>query len=196
MRISALLEWMCLWYVGYVGHTMRLSCSSCAKCSHIHGLWRFYWIEMANSNNDILISSALSFSAMSWKRRKNKKKESIDDVECDYRRGLDWWMDLLTSYTHDSELQEIIATPLISAIHKSPQHPLSFFHPAVSSQAVPWQRLLTVAILQLHALRSHIHNLPYGTQLSWILSLITSRHGLHRKDRSSVVTCVYVAGEF
>jgi hypothetical protein len=36
---------------------------------------------------------------------------------CDYRLGLDWWMDLLTTYTQDSELP-----PLISTIHKSPQH--------------------------------------------------------------------------
>jgi hypothetical protein len=28
-------------------------------------------------------------------------------------------MDLLTAYTHDSELQAIIAPPLISTIHKS-----------------------------------------------------------------------------
>jgi hypothetical protein len=36
-------------------------------------------------------------------------------------------MDLLTTYTHDSELQAITAPPLISTIHKSPQHPLSLF---------------------------------------------------------------------
>jgi hypothetical protein len=46
---------------------------------------------------------------------------------CDYRRGLDWWRDLLTSYRHDSELQTITAPPLISTIYKSPQHPLRLF---------------------------------------------------------------------
>jgi hypothetical protein len=35
-------------------------------------------------------------------------------------------MDLLTIYTHHSELQEITALPLISTLYKSPQHPLSF----------------------------------------------------------------------
>jgi hypothetical protein len=60
-------------------------------------------------------------------------------------------MDLLTTYTHDSELQAITAPPLISTIHKSPQHLLSLFQPAVSLPLVPWQRLLTVEILQLHA---------------------------------------------
>jgi hypothetical protein len=54
-------------------------------------------------------------------------------------------MDLLTTYTHDLELQAITAPPLISTIHQSPQHPLSLFQPAVSSPAFPWQRLLTGA---------------------------------------------------
>jgi hypothetical protein len=45
-------------------------------------------------------------------------------------------MDLLTTYTHGSELQAVTTPPLI-AIHKSPQHPLSLFQPAASSPAVP-----------------------------------------------------------
>jgi hypothetical protein len=36
---------------------------------------------------------------------------------CDYRQGLDWWMDLLTTYTHDSELQ-VITSPTIN-LHSS-----------------------------------------------------------------------------
>jgi hypothetical protein len=39
--------------------------------------------------------------------------------ECDYRQGMDWWINLLTTYTHDSELQAITAPLLISTIHKS-----------------------------------------------------------------------------
>jgi hypothetical protein len=38
---------------------------------------------------------------------------------------LDWILNLLTTYTQDSELQAITAPPSISTIHKSPQHPLS-----------------------------------------------------------------------
>jgi hypothetical protein len=53
---------------------------------------------------------------------------------CHYRRGMDWWMDLLTTCTHGLELQAITAPPPTSTIHKSPQHPLSLFHPAVSYQ--------------------------------------------------------------
>jgi hypothetical protein len=44
-------------------------------------------------------------------------------VVCDYRRGLHWWMDLLTTYTHNSELQAITAPSLISTIHKTPAKP-------------------------------------------------------------------------
>jgi hypothetical protein len=72
---------------------------------------------------------------------------------CDYRRSMDWILDLLSTYTHDSELEAITASSLISTIHKSPPHPLSLSQPAVSLPVVPWQRLLTVEILQLQALR-------------------------------------------
>jgi hypothetical protein len=58
----------------------------------------------------------------------------------DYRQGLDWRMNLLTTYTHDSELQAITAPPLISTIHKSPQHPFTFSQLSVSSPAATWQR--------------------------------------------------------
>jgi hypothetical protein len=76
----------------------------------------------------------------------------------DYRRGSDWWMDLLTTYTHNSKLQAITASPLISTIHRSPQHPLSIFQPAVSPPAAPRQRLLTGEILQLHGLKFYLHS--------------------------------------
>jgi hypothetical protein len=42
---------------------------------------------------------------------------------------------------------------------------------AVSSPAVPWQRLLTVEILQLLALRYSLHRLPYRTDSQLTLSL-------------------------
>jgi hypothetical protein len=49
--------------------------------------------------------------------------EYIVTCRGDYRRGLD----LLTTYTHDSELQANITPSLISTIDKSPLHPLSVF---------------------------------------------------------------------
>jgi hypothetical protein len=51
-------------------------------------------------------------------------------------------MDVLTTYTHNTEPQLITVSPLISTILKSPQHLLSLLQPAVSSPAVPWQRIL------------------------------------------------------
>jgi hypothetical protein len=44
----------------------------------------------------------------------------------DYRQGLDWWMDLLTTYTHDSELQTRMSLSLIYTLYKSLQQMLSF----------------------------------------------------------------------
>jgi hypothetical protein len=79
-------------------------------------------------------------------------------------------MDLLTNYTPHSELQVITAPPLISTVHKSPQHPLSLYQPAVSSPTVPCQRLLTVEILQFHAHRFYLHSLPCRAQLNWLPS--------------------------
>jgi hypothetical protein len=43
----------------------------------------------------------------------------------DYIQCLDYWIHLLTTYTHESELQAIIAPPLNSTIHKSAQHALT-----------------------------------------------------------------------
>jgi hypothetical protein len=39
---------------------------------------------------------------------------------CDYRRGLDWWLDLLTTYTHDSELRNYSAVANLSNLQITP----------------------------------------------------------------------------
>jgi hypothetical protein len=49
--------------------------------------------------------------------------------EC--KRDFNWWMNLLTTYTHNSELQVITALLLIVTFCKSPQHPLSRFQSTV-----------------------------------------------------------------
>jgi hypothetical protein len=104
---------------------------------------------------------------------------------------------------------------------RSPQHPPSLFKPAICSPIVSWQRLLTVEILQLHALRSYLHSLPCRTQLGRPRCLqdnysarptqktqplyccrgvftasfhSNGRCADHIKHRSSIVACVYVAG--
>jgi hypothetical protein len=71
-----------------------------------------------------------------------------------------WILDLLTPLT---ELQAIIAPPLISTLYKSPQQPVCPSQPAVSYSAIPWQRFLTLDILQLLTLRSSYHSRPCRT---------------------------------
>jgi hypothetical protein len=71
--------------------------------------------------------------------------------------GLDDW--IYCTYTHGPELQSITAPQLISTIHKSPKHPLSLFQPAVSSPAVPWQRIYnSLTVITAH-IKPSIHTL-------------------------------------
>jgi hypothetical protein len=106
---------------------------------------------------------------------------------CDYTRGLDWWMDLLNTHTHNSELQAITAPPLISTIHKSPQHPLILF-PAY--YIVTSRSLATVpnnGDSSASRAQSSLHSLRCRTQLTWLCPLfIIPRHGPHRKHSSSI----------
>jgi hypothetical protein len=84
------------------------------------------------------------------------------------------WLDLFTTCAHQSELQAITALSLTSTICISPQHPLSFFQPFVTSPVVPWQELLTFEILQLPALGSFLRRPSFKNacqlfpQLNWI----------------------------
>jgi hypothetical protein len=81
---------------------------------------------------------ALTFKALNFAHTMYLFVFRIVTYMGDTRRGLGWILDLLTTYTQDSELQALTAPPLISTIHTSPQHPLSLFQPAVSLLAVPW----------------------------------------------------------
>jgi hypothetical protein len=88
------------------------------------------------------------------------------------------------------------STTALSTIHKLPQHLLSLFQPDVFSPAIPWQWLLTMEFLQLHALRSSLHSLPCRTQLNSLSSkppVITSQHRPHRKHSSSFILCMLQA---
>jgi hypothetical protein len=46
---------------------------------------------------------------------------------CDYRRSLDWCLDLLTTYKHDTLSTSNYSATAISTIQKSPQQTLSLF---------------------------------------------------------------------
>jgi hypothetical protein len=100
------------------------------------------------------------FQTLSWYSRLQKLILYCHDLcVCATVDGvLDWILDLLTTYTHHSELQVIRAISLTSTLYT-----LSPLQPAISSIAVPWQRLLTVEILQLHVLRFYLHSLPRRT---------------------------------
>jgi hypothetical protein len=58
---------------------------------------------------------------------------------CDYRRGMDWILDILTTCTHHSGLQVVTALSLISTLCKSLAYARSF----QASLVVSWQRILT-----------------------------------------------------
>jgi hypothetical protein len=82
---------------------------------------------------------------------------------CDYRRGLDWLLDLLTTYTHDLELRAITAPLLISTIEKSSQHPISLFPACCVLTSRALATALTLEILQVHAVTSSLHSLACRT---------------------------------
>jgi hypothetical protein len=76
----------------------------------------------------------------------------------------------------------------MSTFHKSLQHTLSIFQPAVCSPTFSWQRLVSVEILQLHALKSSLHRLPYRTDLfAPIFFKITPRHEPRRNTMFQTV---------
>jgi hypothetical protein len=75
-------------------------------------------------------------------------------------------LDLLTTYTHHSELHVTTALPLISTLYKSPQHPLSLFPTRCVCISRFLVTALTMEILQLRAFRLYLRSLPCRTQLS------------------------------
>jgi hypothetical protein len=71
----------------------------------------------------------------------SQDKQPQDRFRGDNRRGLDWRLDLLITYTHDSELQSITALSLIST-QTNHYHKLS----SQPSLVVSWQRILVVSL--------------------------------------------------
>jgi hypothetical protein len=77
--------------------------------------------------------------------------------------------------------------------------PSKFLQPAMSSSAIPWQRLLTMEILQLHALSFCLHRLPCRNQLtgrpSSLLYNFSAWTALPVSNSKSIVVCVFVSAE-
>jgi hypothetical protein len=75
------------------------------------------------------------YTAAAWQRVDQIRYNIVTRRDV-YRWDLDWGINLLTTYKHDSELHTAAAPPLISTLYYSQQHPLSIFQPAMSSPAV------------------------------------------------------------
>jgi hypothetical protein len=102
----------------------------------------------------------------------------------DNRRGSDWWLDLLVTYTHNSQLQVIITLSFIYTLYRSLEHTLRLF--SLLPLVVSWWWILTIDTIQLLCSRLYCPaNIPQLAHFSSCL-LIASRHWLHRKHRSSV----------
>jgi hypothetical protein len=83
----------------------------------------------------------------------------------DCRRNMDWMLDLLTACIHQSELHFTDHWHTQTSVLSPLQSPLS----------VSWQRLLTMEILQLPALRSSCHSHPCRTLVNWQLNYLVPR---------------------
>jgi hypothetical protein len=98
---------------------------------------------------------------------------------CDYRRGMDWWMDLLATYTHDSELQAICSS---RSCNSSARYVLAFHGDASSS--VPdefmWVSWLTKCQLSSRP-PSATHHRPLRCAIPWSLSTLSHPRSLSRK---------------
>jgi hypothetical protein len=127
-------------------------------------------------------------------------------------------LDLLTTCTHNWELQVITALPRSSTLY--PSLYAKYFPTLLSLQQPIPSNVLTVEILQFPALWSSCHSRPCRTQPNslnyWAISsqpplqnstqlpnfnwtgcpnpfFITLRCGLQRKHSSSIVACVFVS---
>jgi hypothetical protein len=127
-------------------------------------------------------STSIHVQALEWGTNFIVKNIVLPRSMYDYKRGLDRWVDLLTTYTHDSILQAIIAPSLIS----TQSSVLSL------SLDVSWQQLQKWLFLSLR-LKSSVQK-SLSTHYASNLPVIISRHGPHRKHTSSIVACVYAVG--
>jgi hypothetical protein len=113
---------------------------------------------------------------------------------CDYRRGLDWWMHLLSTYTNNSELQALTAPPLISARYKSlytKPFPACCVSTSRSPATVSNSGDSSASCPQVPSSQPPAQN---TTELiAPTVLVITYRNGPHRKHRSSIVAFLSAA---
>jgi hypothetical protein len=81
---------------------------------------------------------------------------------CDCKRGLGWWIGFINHlYTQSGTTSNYSAIAYLHTLQITTAHAKSFFQPAVSSTAVPWQRYLKMEILQLSALAYYCPAIEY-----------------------------------
>jgi hypothetical protein len=120
---------------------------------------------------------------------------------CDHRRGVDCWIVLLTTYTHHSELQAVTVLELISTLYKSLHAKSCLACSVFNSRSLTkasnsgWffsstrsGSIFTVSRTELHWTDNSGARLPI---INWLV--IHFLHGPHRKHRSSIVACLFVA---
>jgi hypothetical protein len=88
---------------------------------------------------------------------------------CDYRRGMDWWIDLLTNYAHDPEPQAITVLSPIFTFYKS-------LHAKFSACSVLTGRCLVTALSSGDSSASVLKSLLSGEYPTTELSTELQRH--------------------
>jgi hypothetical protein len=73
---------------------------------------------------------------------------------CDYKRDMDWILDLLTAYTHHLDLQVITVAPLISTIYSL----LGHIESSQSSLVVSWQQIYNSLTVTTAHIKSSFHS--------------------------------------
>jgi hypothetical protein len=91
-----------------------------------------------------------------WRHSTVRSKPALRWSVCDYRRGMDWTLHLLTTCTRLGTTSNCSATAYLhnSQITTAPARPFSSL--LCLQQSFPSKRLLTVDILQLPALKSSL----------------------------------------
>jgi hypothetical protein len=124
------------------------------------------------------------------------KKSYCHVYECDCRRGLDWWLDLLTTYTHDSELQAITTPPLITTAHAKP-FPACFIFFGPSLTTASNSGYSSASRAQVLSSQPPMQNSTLNWQLTTngvapVVFLITTLHGPSRKHRCQQLLYCYI----
>jgi hypothetical protein len=142
----------CIWLDSWPEHQL------CLLKNLPQSFYAYFGVEPSLGHNHFLLFTSWLFSYSTIQHYSLPHTAAVQSVAT----GLDiGFIDHL--YTRLLNTSNYSATINLhkSRITTAPAKP---FPASVSSPVVPWQRLLTEEILQLHALRSSLHRLPYRTQ--------------------------------